>query len=157
MVGQRRVRVVVEPGVRVDVHDRVGEPRQSMEQFVTHVLRNPVSVCDGQLGWDGDLDLGVQSVTDPANPNVPDRNDIGGGGAGASDRLDQVGVDGVEESSKHVTGGFDEQVHDHGSDDESGDRVRDSSAKRDSGSADSHADRGESVGAGMYGVGDESG
>ncbi len=40
---KRLVRVVVEPGGRVDMHDDVGKPRQGMEQFVACVFCDPVS------------------------------------------------------------------------------------------------------------------
>ncbi len=65
-------------------------------------------------------------MIDPSNPNITDGEDVGGGGAGASDGLDQVGVDCVEQTGQHITCRFEEYVHDHGGNDEAGNGVSDS-------------------------------
>ena len=82
---------------RADVNDGGEEPGQLLEKVFLGVVRDVVSLDQGEVGGHGDVGVGMQGVADPAQPQVShledavDRCDRGPG------FVDQGGVDRVHQ------------------------------------------------------------
>ena len=57
-------------GLRVGVHQRRGQPRQSVQQVVFGVDRDLVGLDRAGTGIDDDLAFGAQMVPDPPQPDL---------------------------------------------------------------------------------------
>ena len=67
--------------------------------------------------------------------------------------VDQLGVDGIHETVKHVASGASQHDEDGGRDHQSDDRIGSLESGRDAGGTEDHSQRGEAIGAGVKPVG----
>jgi hypothetical protein len=67
--------------------------------------------------------------------------------------VDQLGVDGIHETVKHLAGGASQDDEDGGRDHQSDDRIGSLESGRDAGGTEDHSQRGEAIGAGVKPVG----
>src|SRR5262245_39294574 len=75
---------------RVDVNDDERQVVQMMQQLVAHLGGDLVGLRDGQPRLDGDVELGVQAMPEPARPHLRHLFDLGYMPGGMSNFMDDV-------------------------------------------------------------------
>ena len=88
-----------------DVNGGCGESSDVVQQVVFGVMRKIVGGQDVEVGIDGDVCFGAQSVSDPADAQVEDTADTVDGSDGVVGLVDQLGVDGVHEACADLRDG----------------------------------------------------
>src|SRR6185312_9629699 len=105
----------------------------------------------------GDVDLGVETVSEPAGANVGHLVNLRHVLRSVPDLLEVVRLDAVEHPQEHGLDGLPHDPENSGGDDRADDRISDRIAKPDADGAEQHREAGPAVDAGMLAIGDESG
>ena len=115
-----------------------------------------VRLGKSQSRVDVEFGLGVQTVADPPHSDVADIDHAGFGGKCGFGCVQQRGVHAVHQAPKHIARGGPQDGEDRGGDDQADDRVSQRKAECDPAGAEQYGQRGESVGARVHSVGDQS-
>src|SRR5215210_7816750 len=116
-----------------------------------------VGAGDVQVRVDQHAGLRPQPVSDPAQAQVLDAPDTGGGVEDVAGGGAQLGVHGVHQAPVHLASGVAQDDQDGDGDEESDDRVGDRESEQGAGGAADDGQRGEPVGAGVVSVGHQGG
>ena len=127
--------------------------RQGMRQIVLAVVRDAMCRSQTQHRVDIELGVGVQSMTDPAQPHAVHRQHPRPAGQNGLGGVDQLRIHTVDEPAEYVAYRSAQHGQDGEGDDQADDRVGERETQRDAAGADQHGERGEPVGAGVQAVG----
>src|SRR4051794_34127066 len=123
LVRQAGVVGLARVAVRVDVDGGADQPGDAVGELVPGVGGDLVGVEQAEPGVDHDSRLGVQAVTDPAQPQTGDVAHAGDVAQGPLGPVDQFGLDPVHEPVVDLAGGVLGHEHDGDGDGEPDDRI----------------------------------
>jgi hypothetical protein len=155
VVGGAGVRVLTVR--RVHVNDGVGEAADPVQEVVAGLLGDVVGLADRHVAVHGDVQLGVQLVPDPADPDAVAGEHRGDGPRRARDLLGQRRVDGVHQPPVDVTDRAAQHRQDRDRDQQADHRVGLRPAEGHPAGPDHDGQAGEPVGAGVPAVGGQGG
>lgn len=139
------------------MHDDGAQMRHVMEELMAHVAGDFVALVDGEAAAHGDVHFGVQTISDPAGPDVRNRfhaTDVPGSVTG---RLDDIHVDRVQHPEHHGSPGVDHDPEDRDGDGERDQWVGRGIARPHAKRTDQHGEAGPAIHASVIAVSDERG